>query len=240
VPYRIRTSARARNLRLHLSPREGLTVVAPAGYDLKKVPAIVEKKRDWIEGHLRRFAATAALAAAAPPEPAGLPEAFALPALGESWRILYEPSRTRRVGVLSDGAGRLTVYGAVHDAAACRAVLRLWLHRRAREELVPWLERLAKEGGFAFGETLIRGPKTRWASCSAKGRINLSFKLLFLERDWVRCVLWHELCHTRVLNHSPRFWTLLGRFEPDCQAIRKAMREAWRRVPAWAEERPGA
>jgi hypothetical protein len=214
-------------------------VVAPAGYDLQKIPAIVEEKRAWIEGHLRRFAATAAQAAAADPEPVvALPGTIDLPALEESWRVAYEATRTRRVGVLSDGAGRLTVYGDVHDEAACRAALRLWLHRRTREEIVPWLDRLADEGGFSFGEALIRGQRTRWASCSAKGRINLSFKLLFLERDWVRCVLWHELCHTRVMNHSPRFWALLERFEPESRAIRKAMREAWRRVPAWAEE-PG-
>ena len=231
LPYRIRTSARVRNLRLHLSPREGLTVVAPAGYDLGKIPAIVEKRRGWIEGHLRRFAATGSL-----PEPPSLPVAFDLPALGESWSVAYEATRTRRLGVHGEGPGRLTVYGAIDDAAACRAVLRRWLQGRAREEIVPWLERLAREGGFAFGEALIRGQKTRWASCSAQGRINLSFKLLFLEPSWVRCVLWHELCHTRVMNHSPRFWALLERFEPACLEIRKAMRQAWRRVPAWAEE----
>ena len=169
--------------------------------------------------------------------PVMLPETLALPALGESWRVEYLPTRTRRIGILMEEPGRLTVYGAVADHDACRAVLKQWLKRRTREELVPWLSRLAGENGFRFGEVLIRGQKTRWASCSSKGTISLSYKLLFLERDSVRCVLLHELCHTAVMNHSRRFWTLLCGLEPNCKAIRKRMRDGWKQVPAWVEGR---
>jgi predicted metal-dependent hydrolase len=250
IDYRIRISPRAHSLRLTLSPRNGLTVVAPRGYDLRRIPAIVEKKRSWIEGHLRRFAEAAEAgardgadtnsdAASACKPTVALPETLELPALGESWRIDYSPTNTGVIGVTVEEPGRLTVYGAVADHDACREVLRRWLYLRTREELVPWLGRLAGQCGFKFSEALIRGQKTRWASCSAKGRINLSFKLLFLERDWVRCVLLHELCHTVCMNHSPRFWALLGGLEPECRAIHKRMRDGWKRVPAWVEERAG-
>jgi predicted metal-dependent hydrolase len=234
VEYSIRTSLRARNLRLHLSPREGLTVVAPLGYDLRKIPAIVAKRRSWIETHLRRFAEAATAVVGAPV--VTLPETLDLPALGESWCVEYRPTNTRIVGVLIDQPGRITVYGAVQDRDACREALKLWLRRRTREELVPWLTRLARQSGFKFNEALIRGQKTRWASCSSRGTINLSFKLLFLERDSVRCVLLHELCHTVCMNHSPRFWALLGGLEPECKVIHKRMRDGWKRVPDWVEE----
>ncbi|MEI7670999.1 MAG: YgjP-like metallopeptidase domain-containing protein, partial [Deltaproteobacteria bacterium] len=192
VDYRIRTSPRARNVRLQLSAREGLTVVIPRNYDLRRIPAIVEKKRSWIEAHLRRFADLSEVVARRPA--AVLPEALGLPALGESWLIEYRPTNTLVVGVISEQPGRITVYGAVHDHDACREALKRWLHLRTREELVPWLARLAGQNGFRFNEAIIRGQKTRWASCSSRGTISLSFKLLFLERDWVRCVLLHELC----------------------------------------------
>ncbi len=234
VDYRIRTSARARNLRLTLSPRDGLTVVVPRNYDLRRIPGIVEKKRGWIEAHLRRFADISGVVVRAPV--VALPETLDLPALGESWLIEYRPTNTRVVGVLIDQPGRLTVYGAIHNRDACREALKRWLHLRTREELVPWLVRLAGQSGFKFNEVLIRGPKTRWASCSSKGTISLSFKLLFLERDSVRCVLLHELCHTVCMNHSPRFWALLGGLAPECRAIHKRMRDGWKRVPAWVEK----
>jgi predicted metal-dependent hydrolase len=233
LDYRVRTSPRALNVRLQLSIRDGLTVVVPRNYDLRRIPAIVEKKRSWIEANLRRFAEKAEVPGTRPA--AALPEILELPALGETWRIEYRPTNTRIVGVLAAEPGRITVYGAVHDHDACREVLKRWLHRRTREELAPWLGRLAEQNGFKFNEALIRGQKTRWASCSSKGTINLSFKLLFLERDWVRCVLLHELCHTVMMNHSPRFWMLLSGIEPECRTIHKRMRDGWKRVPVWVE-----
>lgn len=237
VDYRIRRSARAKNVRLQLSAQDGLTVVVPLEFNLRRIPAIVEEKRAWIETHRRRLAD---VAAAAPREPlATLPERIELPALGESWGVDYQPAKTRTVGVIAEQPGRIVVYGAVHDRDACRSVLKLWLRRRTREELVPLLTRLAGEHGFTFGEVSIRGQKTRWASCSSRGTINLSFKLLFLDRDAVRCVLLHELCHTVLMNHSPRFWALLSGFEPAYRAIDKRMREGWKQVPAWVELEAG-
>ncbi len=235
VAYRVRTSSRARNVRLQLAA-DGLTVVVPLHFNLCRIPAIVEGKRAWIEGHLKRFADQAA---AARVEPAALPEGIELSALGESWRVEYRPARTRKIGVIEEKPDRVVVYGAIDDRGACREALKRWLCRRAREALVPWLGRLAGEGGFRFAEAVIRGQRTRWASCSSAGKISLSYKLLFLEREEVRCVLLHELCHTRCMNHSARFWQLLNRYEPACKGIHRGMRNGWKRVPGWVEERPG-
>lgn len=238
IDYRIRTSRRARKVRLTISPRKGLTVVAPAGYDLSRIPGIVEEHRAWIEDRLRQFAEAEAdpAATAGAKDAASMPESLDLRALGEFWRIDYQPTRTRVVGVLADTPGRITVYGAVHDRGACREALKSWLRLRAREEIVPWLARLAGQSGLKFREAVIRGQRTRWASCSPNGTISLSFKLLFLERDWVRCVLLHELCHTVHMNHSPRFRSLLEGLEPACRKVDREMRDGWKRVPAWVEE----
>jgi predicted metal-dependent hydrolase len=236
IDYRIRMSPRAKNVRLKLSLREGLTVVVPAHFDLRRVPAIVEQKREWIETHLRQFGSISA--AAAGMRIVALPERIELPALGESWIVEYRPAKTSAVGVIVDEPGRITVYGAVHHRDTCRTALIRWLQLRAREELVPLLSRLAEEKGFRFTEVFIRGQKTRWASCSSRGMINLSYKLLFLDPDAVRCVLLHELCHTVHMNHSACFWDLLRSFEADCRIIHKRLRAGWKLIPAWVEERP--
>jgi hypothetical protein len=218
-----------------LSVRDGLTVVVPRGFDLSRIPAILERKRHWIETHLQRFAGISE--ALSPVSVGRLPEVIELPALGESWRIAYLPTNTRRIGIMKEKPQWLTLYGAVADPEACRTVLIRWLKCRTREELVPWLSRLAGEKGFRYNEVLVRGQKTRWASCSSKGTISLSYKLLFLDRDAVRCILLHELCHTIVMNHSLRFWTLLQGLEPNCRAIRKRMRDSWKHLPVWLESR---
>jgi predicted metal-dependent hydrolase len=171
-----------------------------------------------------------------PPAPT-LPDVIELPALGESWQVSYRPMNTALVGIASEAPGVLSVYGAVHQKPVCRQALINWLRRRTREEICTWLSTLAAEHGFKFSESVVRGQKTRWGSCSSKGTISLSYKLLFLERNWVRCVLLHELCHTVHMDHSPKFRGLLNRIEPGCMQIDREMREGWRKIPAWVENR---
>ncbi|MCH7822625.1 MAG: M48 family metallopeptidase, partial [Proteobacteria bacterium] len=49
----------------------------------------------------------------------------------------------------------------------------------------------------------------------------------------VRYLMIHELCHARHMNHSRRFWRLVGKFEPDCKRLDRALTEAWKQIPVW-------
>jgi hypothetical protein len=46
--YNIRQSPRAKNLRLKVTPQEGLCVVVPRGFDERRIPRILQRKKDWI------------------------------------------------------------------------------------------------------------------------------------------------------------------------------------------------
>jgi predicted metal-dependent hydrolase len=35
------------------------------------------------------------------------------------------------------------------------------------------------------------------------------------------------------MNHSKRFWRLVGEYEPDYQRLDTKLTESWRRVPGW-------
>jgi predicted metal-dependent hydrolase len=232
VDYRVRISPRSRKVRLTLSARDGLTVVIPRGFNARRIPAIVEARKGWIEKHLRRFSEETRVVAENPPDV--LPETIDLPALGEIWQVAYRSTGAQRaVEVETFVPGELVVSGAVDDAAACRSVLKRWLRRRAAEGLASLLSRLAEEHGFRYDRVTIRGQKTRWGSCSVRKTISLNFHLLFLPSDIVRYVLLHELCHTVFMNHSDKFWLLLDGFEPDSKAMRRRMRGGWKDLPAW-------
>ena len=232
MDYRVRISPRGRRVRLNLSARDGLTVVIPRGFDARRVPAIVEARQEWIEKHLWRFSEEARSIAENPPDL--LPETIDLPALEEIWHVAYRPTGAQVIAVLKTaGPGELVVSGAVENGAACRSLLKRWLHRRASEELPPLLARLADENGFRYSRVTIRGQKSRWGSCSARKMISLNYQLLLLPGDIVRYVLLHELCHTVHMNHSEKFWSLLERFDLDSKAMRRRMREGWKDLPAW-------
>ncbi|MFC1990575.1 M48 family metallopeptidase [Chloroflexota bacterium] len=61
----------------------------------------------------------------------------------------------------------------------------------------------------------IRNQKTRWGSCSHKNNINLNMKLVLLPDELVDYVILHELVHTRIHNHSKRFWVELDKYVGD-------------------------
>ncbi|MCC9001639.1 MAG: M48 family metallopeptidase, partial [Candidatus Competibacter sp.] len=187
--------------------------------------------RDWVARHLKRFEAMHHWLA----EQACIasPYSLNLPALDESWQIEYRQTPSDTVSIRNGQPGRLMIAGAIGNKIACRAALLRWLARRGREALAPWLARLADETGMPFSEVRIKGQRTRWGSCTAKGVISLNYKLLFLPPEWVRYVLIHELCHTQELNHSTRFWQLVNRWEPNTAEIRNRLREAWQWLPEW-------
>ena len=231
--YTLRRSARARNVRLKVTPRDGLVVVVPKRYPAKRIPALLTARRDWIESALARVAPRREHLAGH--DPRDRPRELELQGIGEKWVVEYRPTTASRISVASHDDMRLVIFGPVDDAAACRAATKRWLARTARDRLVTRLWSIADEHGFQVNATSVRWQRTRWGSCSSRGNISINAKLLFLPRQLVDHVLLHELCHTVQLDHSSAFWSLFERYEPGCRAVRRDLRDAWRYVPPWIE-----
>jgi len=83
---------------------------------------------------------------------------------------------------------------------------------RARAALIERLEGLAELHDFTFNKVSIRNQKTKWGSCSAKNNISLNVNLTRLPAELTDYVILHELVHTRIKNHSSKFWTELDAY----------------------------
>ena len=97
--------------------------------------------------------------------------------------------------------------------------------RKARRAIIARLEELAREHGFCYGRVSVRNQKTRWGSCSSEGNINLNVNLVRLPEELRDYVLLHELVHTRIINHSARFWAELDRYVGDAKGLRRRLKE---------------
>lgn len=95
-----------------------------------------------------------------------------------------------------------------------RPALERWYRRRARLEIAPRLDRASARAGTPYRDLTIRAQRTRWASCSATGRMSFNWRLLLAPESVLDYVVWHEVCHLQVLDHSPRFWALVARHWP--------------------------
>jgi len=78
--------------------------------------------------------------------------------------------------------------------------------------------------GTPYSDLSIRAQKTRWASCAANGTMSFNWRLLLAPERVLDYVVWHEVCHLQVLDHSPRFWRLLERWYPDYEEDREWLR----------------
>ncbi len=230
-PYQIRVSRRARNVNLRLCIHKGLEVVVPQGFNKRKVPELLYQRRDWLDSALKRINKRRS----ALTEKYGdrCPDNIVFPAVDLQWSVCYETDINKPPRLLKAGANLIKI--RCHDRETDTVpLLQDWLKKQARQTLVPWLRQTAREHGFHFQRTAIRAQKTRWASCASTGTISLNSRLLFLPPEMVRYVFIHELCHTRHMNHSARFWSLVEQHMPDYLRYEKALDKSWHYIPLWA------
>ena len=79
--------------------------------------------------------------------------------------------------------------------------------------------------GLKCGRITITGAKTRFGSCSSKGNISYSFRLMKYPEDAIDYVVVHELAHLLELNHSPKFWAIVASVFPDYKRRRKLLKK---------------
>lgn len=225
-PWNMRVSRRARRLSVRVYPGGRVEVVVPPGASAATVHRFVHSHREWIDQRV------ADLSAAAPQALDRRPSRIELRALGRSYEVSYRASPARAIRIETH-ADTLVISGPVHSEEAIGRSLRVWLAEIAHDELSILLAEVAAVGGFRFKRLQARRQRTRWGSCSASGTISLNVCLLFLDPAVVRYLLVHELCHTRHMNHSARFWALVEKYEPDYKRLDRELLKGWQCVPGW-------
>ena len=93
--------------------------------------------------------------------------------------------------------------------------------------LVNRVEMLARKHGFQYSKLKFRTMKTRWGSCSAKNNININMLITYLPKKLQDYVILHELVHTRIKDHSHRFWALLDKITGNAKGIHKELKEKY-------------
>lgn len=204
VNVTVRRNPRARRLYLRIDPvRADVVLVLPRGVGLQEGLRFAHDRRGWLAGRL-----------AAMPPPTPFVDGATIPLLGEDVTIRHEPQG--RGGVARHG-NELRVPGRAEHLA--RRV-RDWLRGRARTELATRSRALATQIGRQVARVRISDPKSRWGSCSSRGGLSYSWRLILAPPDVLDYVVAHEVAHLVEHNHGRRFWALVDSLAPGAQAAR--------------------
>ncbi len=206
IEYTVRRSSRARRVRVNVRSHTEVEVVLPSRAPERAAAAAVRELAPWIERRLSE--GRRALAHVA--ERAGT-----VPYLGVPLLLVPEPGRTR--------AHRRDEKLLVPNGDYRPAVERLY-RRLARQEVAARLDAAVAQVHASYSALSIRAQSTRWASCSSTGAMSFNWRLLLAPEPVLDYVVWHEVCHLDIRDHSPRFWALVESRCPGWRAQRDWLR----------------
>lgn len=214
-------------LLFHVVPRPGratieITVERDASLSLKvpgqattdQVAAFVAAKRSWI---FRKLAEKDALFH--PPVVKQLVDGEGFAYLGRSYRLLLVDDQDVSAR-LERGRLRVRRADATSDGVA---VIRRWYQQTGLSWLArrvqPWAARMG--AGDVTVDVATLG--YRWGSVGKANKVNIHWATLQLAPALIDYVLVHELAHLEEINHTPRFWQLVGRALPDFEQRKDAL-----------------
>ena len=231
LEYTLRRSSRARRLRVTIHPERGVVVSLPVaarrgwGRPDALVDRFLAEREVWIRGHLDRQEATRARLE----DRLSVDDGRLVPFLGEVHRIRVvdappglRATRVSRVG--GDEDDELLVERVARDRRETAAILEAWFRARARQLIDAAVLRHADALGVTPRSITVRDTTSRWGSCSRRGALSFSWRLVLAPPPALEAVVAHELCHLRVFGHSRAFWALLETRVPDHAAWRRWLR----------------
>jgi predicted metal-dependent hydrolase len=222
IPYRLRRSARARRLRLTVQA-DGVEVVAPIRLREPEIVQFVERHRHWVLDKVRRLRRTLA----AHPGQSRLADGGLIPYRGRPVELRIGPAAGARTLVRYRDGFEVQLPGRLTDdkrEATIEAALGHWLRRQARLDAERLIDRHGPPHRLVPKGLRIKDQKQIWGSCSARGLINLNWRLILAPEPVFEYVVVHELCHLRVRNHQKEFWQLVAQILPGYGTERRWLR----------------
>ncbi len=203
----VRRSSRARRLSLRVSRLDGrVTLTLPLRAPQREGDSFLREKEGWIRAQLM-----------AQPETTRVEIGGTLPFEGRHLTIL--PGQGRSIEVSSEA---VKVPG---NSAQTGRRLAAFLKHAARDRLAAASDNYAAQVGHPYGRITLRDTRSRWGSCSSKGDLMYSWRLIMAPPSVLAYVAAHEVAHLIEMNHSSAFWHVVEQLYPHYQTPRRWLRD---------------
>lgn len=186
--------------------RDGKVIVrAPLKASEQQIRQFVESKIGWILEKKAQVKAQEPSSALTKKFAAG--ERFLY--LGQEYPLSVVPDR--QAGLRFERGFILNQNSQPHAAL----LFEKWYKTAACKVLTERVRYYAQRFGLKYQKIRISSARTRWGSCSSRGTLSFTWRLVMAPLDVVDYVVVHELAHLREQNHSAAFWAEVEKMMPD-------------------------
>lgn len=204
-------SARRYTLRVRSATRD-IVLTMPVKASLRQAQEFAQNHAEWLAERLARL-----------PQQLLFAPGAKIPLRGVPHVLRHCPEEAGRRGPVwldvMDGAETICAGG---DPAHFERRIADFLRREARRDLETAVRRHAATIGRAPIALSLRDTSSRWGSCSAKGALNFSWRLILAPPFVLDYLAAHETAHLRHHDHSDKFWALTKSLCPETDRA-----EAW-------------
>ncbi len=187
---------RRRTIALQITPQAELIIRAPHKAPLETIHRFVREKMSWILAK-QRFIRENCRA----PVEKRFVEGESFLYLGQSYKLSIVKEASEPLVFNGHEFLLLEKYICVGEQ-----VFAWWYKKEAYKVIHQRVNFYANSNGLKYTNFKITSGRKRLGTCSAKGAINFSWRLMMTPRDVIDYVVVHELSHLREHNHSKRFW----------------------------------
>jgi predicted metal-dependent hydrolase len=106
-----------------------------------------------------------------------------------------------------------------------RIQLKHWYIEEARKEIKARCMWVSLKTGHVPATIRITDARQRWGSCTNKGGLNFSWRLIQAPPEIVDYVVVHELVHISQPDHSKKFWAKVRKIMPDYEQRRNWLKD---------------
>ena len=227
LEIKLKKSFKAKNISIKIKPFEGILVTVPMLVSFKLAEDFVKTKIKWINKNLNKVQKQE--------------QSYTFFSANSSFK-----TRSHLVNITSTELSKNTVHientnvkvliskklsisSEENQLYIRNIILEIW-KKEAKEYLPKRVKALAIDHDFNYQKLTIKNTKSRWGSCSFDNNINLSLHLMRISNELIDYVILHELVHTKVKNHSSKFWETLEKHCPNSKILDKELKKYTLRI----------
>ena len=222
LEIKLKKTFKAKNISIKIKPFEGVLVTVPMLVSFKLAEDFVKTKIKWINKNLSKVQKQE--------------QSYTFFSANNSFK-----TRSHLVNITSTELSKNTVHientnvkvliskklsisSEENQLYIRNIILEIW-RKEAKEYLPRRVKALAIDHNFNYQKLTIKNTKSRWGSCSFDNNINLSLHLMRISNELIDYVILHELVHTKVKNHSSKFWETLEKHCPNSKILDKELKK---------------